>query len=186
MILLFILSCKKSDTVKNPQTDEFTDPRDGQTYPFKKIGTQVWLTKSLNYKPQWCIDCATYGGLYDWNTALTIAPPGWHLPSDAEWTILTDYLGGEAVAGGKMKSTTGWASPNTSSTNSSGFAGLPGGSRHFSDGSFNYAGYYGYWWSSTTDGTSFAWIRGLLYTNADARRGGVEKAYGFSVRCVRD
>jgi len=78
---------------------------------FRHIGTQVWMTKNLNYAPasgSWCYgnntdSCAVYGRLYDWNTALTVAPSGWHLPNDAEWQILIGYLGGSNVAGGKMK-----------------------------------------------------------------------------------
>jgi len=78
---------------------------------FRHIGTQVWMTKNLNYATasgSWCYgnntdSCAVYGRLYDWNTALTVAPSGWHLPNDAEWQILIGYLGGSNVAGGKMK-----------------------------------------------------------------------------------
>ncbi len=179
-----LYKCKSDST--------FTDPRDGQKYPYKTIGTQVWMTKNLNYAAagSWCYDdnaanCDVYGRLYDWNTAIKVAPPGWHLPSDAEWTTLTDYLGGESIAGGAMKSTDLWASPNTGATNSSGFAGLPGGFG-FNNGAFGGGGFGGYWWSSTENGTSYAWNRGLGYGYASAGRDGDDKADGFSVRCVRD
>jgi uncharacterized protein (TIGR02145 family) len=193
IFLIFIVcnGCKKDQTDQNsiPGADEeFTDPRDGQVYPFRKIGTQVWMTKNLNYAAggSWCNQCDTYGRLYDWNTALTVAPKGWHHPSEAEWTILLDYLGGQFVAGGKMKTTTGWKSPNTGATNSSGFAGLPGGFRNI-NGTFDHIGDYGYWWSSTADSTWGTFSIVLSYGLADVGRyRGFNIALGFSVRCIRD
>jgi len=106
-----------------------------------------------------------YGKLYNWyamNDSRKIAPAGWHVPTDAEWTILTDYLGGEKVASAKLKATgtTHWTNPNTDATNESGFSALPGGYRNYS-GTFNGVGYYGYWWSSTEDGSYGAWDRAL-------------------------
>lgn len=153
----------------------------------------------------WCWynnDSATghiYGRLYNWyavNDPRGLAPAGWHIPSDAEWTKLSNYLGGETVAGGKMKSTgtiedgTGlWLAPNYGATNSSGFTGLPGGFR-FRDGSFGglsfYLGYVGYWWSSTEFNTYGAWSRYLYYSHGDVSRGLGDKPDGFSVRCVKD
>jgi uncharacterized protein (TIGR02145 family) len=194
IFLIFIAcnGCKKDQTDQNsiPGADEgeFTDPRDGQVYPFKKIGTQVWMTKNLNYADggSWCNQCDIYGRLYDWNTALTVAPKGWHLPSDAEWTILTNYLGGESIAGGKMKTTTGWNSPNTGATNSSGFAGLPGGSRFNALGTFAGIGDYGLWWSSTAINTDFALPRVLFHGVADVSKNEELSTAGLSVRCVRD
>jgi uncharacterized protein (TIGR02145 family) len=130
---------------------------------------------------------ATYGRLYNWyavTNARGLCPLGWHVPTDDEWTILTNYLGGESVAGGKMKTTTGWASPNTGATNSSGFSGLPGGLRwprffSFLDG--------GYWWSSTSYPQSVrAWFRRLNYNNANVTKNYEVKPSGFSVRCIKD
>ena len=146
---------------------------------------------------------SAYGALYTWAAAMGdnavssstnpsgvqgICPDGWHLPSDAEWTELTDYLGGESIAGGKLKETgtTHWNSPNTGATNSSGFTGLPGGDRYNYNGSFNYVGIYGYWWSATESSTSVAWKRRMNYDNANVIRNLNDKSYGFSVRCVRD
>jgi len=93
--------------------------------------------KNLNYittSGGWCYNdntdsCAVYGRLYDWNTAMAVAPHGWHLPSEAEWYTLVDYLGGNEVAGGKMKEagTAHWFGPNTGADNINGFTGLPGG-----------------------------------------------------------
>ena len=131
-----------------------------------------------------------YGKLYNWYTVddpRNVCPTGWHVPTDAEWTVLSDYLGGEPVAGGKMKSTGTqyWSSPNTDATNESGFSGLPGGYR-YNDGPFYYIGFYGYWWSSTESSTYDAWLRHLRYLNGDVYRLYPNKKDGFSVRCLRD
>jgi uncharacterized protein (TIGR02145 family) len=130
-----------------------------------------------------------YGKLYNFYTTVDprgLCPTGWHVPTDAEWTVLTDYLGGLSVAGGKMKSITGWNGQNTGGTNESGFSGLPAGYRYGLDGYFNYVGYYGYWWSSTESSASSAWNRYLYYGYGDATRYYGNKRSGFSVRCVRD
>ena len=110
---------------------------------------------------------------------------GWHLPSDAEWTQLTDYLGGTAVAGGKLKATTLWNSPNTGATNSSGFTAFPGGYRDY-DGSYFSIGINGYWWSSTEINTTSAWYRYMYYYYSDVLRNINSKTNGFSVRCLKD
>jgi uncharacterized protein (TIGR02145 family) len=104
-----------------------------------------------------------------------------------EWTTLTTYLGGEAVAGGKMKEAglAHWITPNTGATNESGFAGLPGGFR-LSDGAFGSIGNFGYWWSSTESNTTNAWFRNLKNVNVNVYRSGSNKGNGFSVRCLRD
>ena len=98
----------------------------------------------------------TYGKLYNWyavNDARGLAPAGWHIPSDAEWDVLSTTLGGAAVSGGKMKEagTTHWTSPNTGGNNNSGWAGLPSGKRDGYSASFSNSGLFGYWWSSTVD-----------------------------------
>ena len=155
----------------------------------------------------WCYynnDAATgttYGKLYNWyavagiydaaslsNPALrkNLAPTGYHVPTDAEWSTLTTCLGGESVAGGKMKEagTTHWYSPNTLATNSSGFTGLPGGYRG-NDGTFYDIGNYGVWWSSSENGTTDAWNRYLSYGSGYAGRNYGNKRSGWSVRCLR-
>ena len=131
-----------------------------------------------------------YGALYTWYAVNTgkLSPTGWHVPTDAEWTTLKTYLGGENVAGGKMKEagTGHWLSPNTGADNSSGFTTLPGGSR-FYDGSFLGMGYFGYWWSSTENSSSCAWQRSLSYNVAGVGHSSLHsKLNGYSVRCVRD
>jgi len=131
----------------------------------------------------------TYGALYNWFTVHTagLAPAGWHLATDAEFTTLTDYLGGESVAGGKLKETgiTNWLTPNTGATNESGFSANPGGLRYY-DGSYATMGKYSFWWSSTTFNTSSAWARRVYYSHGAVDRYYDLKTHGFSVRCVRD
>ena len=131
-----------------------------------------------------------YGKLYNWyavNDPRGLAPIGFHIPSDAEWTNLTTYLGGEPIAGGKMKEagTSHWLSPNTGATNSSGFAGLPGGLR---DGHVNFheIGAFGGWWSSLGNSQGDAWARGLSSVDGIVLTGETDKIKGFSVRCVKD
>ena len=131
----------------------------------------------------------TYGKLYNWYAVTDgsgLCPTGWHVPSDGEWTTLTDYLGGMSIAGGKMKEegTTHWSSPNAGATNESGFSGLPGGFRT-SNGTFYNLGNIGYWWSSTESGAN-AWYRYLSYNDVNVNRSNLDERLGFSVRCLRN
>ncbi|MEP7197676.1 MAG: fibrobacter succinogenes major paralogous domain-containing protein [Saprospiraceae bacterium] len=132
---------------------------------------------------------ATFGRLYNWNAVNTgkLAPTGWHVPSDAEWTQLSTYLGGESVAGDKLKETgtTHWNSPNTNATNKTGFTALPGGGRS-SGGAFSGIGYAGYWWSSTAVSPGSAYCRAMDVSGSIVYRSYLGKNLGFSVRCVRD
>jgi uncharacterized protein (TIGR02145 family) len=127
-----------------------------------------------------------YGRLYNWyavDDARGLCPSGWHVPTDGEWTVMTDVLGGASVAGGQMKTTYGWYQGGNG-TNSSGFSGLPGGYRT-STGYFNGAGLGGSWWSSSPLGSS-AWARSLVDYSEDVNRYSDNLRSGFSVRCVRD
>ena len=128
-----------------------------------------------------------YGKLYNWyavNDPRGLAPKGYHIPTAAEWTKLTDYLGGESEAGTKMKSTSGWGE-NDNGTNSSGFSGLPGSARYV-NGAFQSEAINGYWWSSTEYDTDNAWFRNLYYYDGNVNRDFSFKEVGFSVRCLRD
>jgi uncharacterized protein (TIGR02145 family) len=195
--------------------ESFTDLRDGITYQTVIIGGQCWMKENLKYLPnvtsssngsstsayyyvygyqgtsvmeaKATTNYQIYGVLYNWTAALNTCPQGWHLPSDGEWTVLTDYLGGSTVAGGKMKTTgtTNWYSPNTGATNSSGFSALPGGYRN-GYGGYNFISYDGMWWSATDYSSTFSWLRYLNFDNANTSRGSINKELGFSVRCVRD
>ncbi len=144
----------------------------------------------------WCyynndpIQGGKFGKLYNWyavNDPRGLAPQGWHIPSDAEWTTLTTTLGGASVAGGKMKEAgiVNWTSPNTAADNSSGWAGLPGGYRD-GFGPFSSVGGNGLWWSSTESNTANAWFRYLNYFDGFIDRSFTNKLSGFSVRCLRD
>ena len=133
----------------------------------------------------------TYGRLYNFSAVVDgriLSPDGWHIPSDAEWQVLIDYLGGSNVAGGKMKvvGTTFWESPNAGATNESGFSALGGGYRYFFDASFFYKGKNENFWSSTPlDGFVSAYTRDLHFNSAEISRSDYELYGGFSVRCVR-
>jgi len=190
---------------------------DGNYYNTIKIGTQVWMADNLRttkynnntdislvtndaawaglQTPAYCwyvndsTNRAIYGALYNWYAISTgnLCPEGWHVPSDAEWTILTDYLGGEVVAGGKLKEagTIHWNSPNSGATNESGFTALPGGSRSVIR-SFIDGGLYGYYGSSTGYSINQTWYR-LMHYNSNAISRYTQMIHnGFSVRCVRD
>ena len=135
---------------------------------------------------------AMYGNLYNWyavNDPRQIAPEGWHVPSYEEWIILETYLGGDTIAGGKLKEsgTEHWRAPNIGGTNESGFCALPGGYR-MKSGNFFFIGEYGYWWTATesTENNDFAWHRHLSHSYIMV--GGCEcgKGDGYSIRCVRD
>jgi uncharacterized protein (TIGR02145 family) len=176
-------------SVKNLDVDTF---RNGDPIPHAATDKQ-WEEAGENGTPAWCYydndpaNGETYGKLYNWhavNDPRGLAPEGWHVPSDDEWTILTDNLGGEDVAGTKMKSTSGWEKDGNAS-NESGFAGLPGGSRNY-NGAFSNIGNNGYWWSYTEIDTSIAWNRYLNYNNGYFFRDYNITVIGFSVRCLRD
>jgi uncharacterized protein (TIGR02145 family) len=132
----------------------------------------------------------TYGRLYNWysvDDSRTIAPVGWHVPTDAEWQTLVNYLGGDADAGGKMKESgiLHWMNPNSGATNESGFSALPGGYRMYY-GNYYYMGSYATFWSSTASSSYYAWYRRLDYDYSLVLRYNYSMQDGFSVRCVRD
>ena len=175
-----------------------TDSRDANTYSYKTIGTQVWMTKNMAYLPsvvgpgtgsnstayyyvygydgsdvataKATDNYSTYGVLYNWTAAQSACPSGWHLPSDAEWTTFTNDLGGASVAGGKLKEagTAHWNSPNIGATNESGFTALPGGYRT-ANGVFGTIGIGGRWWSSPQSDGNDAWCRTLASNSSRCR-----------------
>ncbi len=139
----------------------------------------------------------TYGKLYNWyavNDSRGLCPTGWHVPSDEEWTNLINYLDPNqnliyvtqsSIAGGKLKSITGWMTPNLGATNVSGFSALPGGYRGTS-GSFGSLTNLGYWWNSTDSVNGGSFMRKLRYDNSNIYRASASKQTGFSVRCLKD
>ena len=152
-------------------------------------------SQCFNYSPDGdaCDDAWSlneYGRLYNWyavDDARGLCPSGWHVPTDEEWTILTDHLGGEPVAGVQMKTNYGWNNDGNG-TNSSGFSGLPGGVRFNTGyGRFSETGNAGIWWSSSpTPNGSYAWSRYLNNVSEDVYRSNMHPQVGLSVRCVRD
>ena len=154
-------------------------------------------------------NCDKYGGYYQWAESVQylngatnvsswypvptghvhgICPSGWHLPSDAEWSVLTTFLGSETTAGGKMKEsgTINWISPNTDATNISGFTGLPTGQRGYGDGQFGLVGMTTYMWSSSENSANTSWVRGLKWDEGKVSNIYARKHYGFPVRCLKD
>jgi uncharacterized protein (TIGR02145 family) len=133
---------------------------------------------------------STYGALYNWYSASSgnLCPDGWHVPSDAEWTTLTNFLGGMDIAGGKMKESgyAHWVNPNTGANNASNFTGLPGSFRDEIGAFDRIIGQYGFWWSTTENGTTNAWDRGLFYDSNSTARGDGVKKNGISIRCLKN
>ena len=131
---------------------------------------------------------SVYGHLYNWYAVIDtnkIAPAGWHVPADSEWTTLANYLG--SGAGGKLKATgtTYWSSPNASATNSTGFTGLPGGDRSYT-GEFHYMGTYGCFWCTTASSATNAPEHVLSCNSGNLLRLDISKGLGMSVRCIKD
>jgi uncharacterized protein (TIGR02145 family) len=133
------------------------------------------------------VSLATYGRLYNFfavSDSRGLCPTGYHVPSDEEWTVLENHLGGTSVAGAALKSSPS-DTPAWDGDNSSGFSALPGGFRNHDGGNFHDQGVSGSWWSSSTDG-SYPWFRVLGSGYSSVYRGSDGQRYGFSVRCVRD
>jgi uncharacterized protein (TIGR02145 family) len=177
---------------KNLNVDRF---RNGDMIPQARTNKE-WNSAGKKGKPVWCYynndpeNGRIYGKLYNWhavNDARGLAPKGWHIPSDNEWTTLTNYLGGEDVADGKMKSTGTiyWNPPNIGASNESSFSALPGGYRNI-DGSFHYIRSYAFFWSATQYDGNYAWFRNLYYYSSNVYRSNNDKSVGASIRCLLD
>ncbi|MEI7980334.1 MAG: FISUMP domain-containing protein [Bacteroidota bacterium] len=192
-----------------------TDNRDNKTYNTVLIGNQCWMKENMNLGTmiqvstaqtnhndfeKYCMsnleaNCDVYGGLYQWNNAMQwsqvpgsqgICPAGWHIPTEAEWSTLVTFLGGDAIAGGTMKEagTEHWSSPN-SGTNSSGFTALGGGFTHIN--TFNAFKGYGTFWSSTQYlSFSYTYTRELWFSGDYIHDHAVEWGDGYSIRCLRN
>ena len=200
-----IISCKKNDDEPIPLSwnySTFTDSRDGKIYNYIKIGTQEWMAENLvfNISGSWNAgyteaDAAKYGRLYTWDAAKKAVPAGWHLPTDEEWKKLEMTLGmsqSEADKidsrgtneGSKLKAQTGWGK-EVNGLDQVGFNALPGGIR-VNSGSFFASDWEGYWWSSTSDINSRAWMRYLKYDSKKVFRNTSFTEDACSVRCVKD
>jgi uncharacterized protein (TIGR02145 family) len=211
LMIILIQSCKKEadDVLKDIDGNVYNNT--------VTIGTQVWMVENLKTtrysngdtigttasdisgestpRYQWAYNgdegrVAAYGRLYTWYAAAdsrNVCPTGWHVPTDGDWTILTTFLGGEDIAGGKLKETgtTHWLTPNTGATNESDFTALPGGYRYYT-GLFSYLGNRGFWWSSTEHSVSQGYFLTMSSIFDFVNRDGTNKQYGFSVRCIKD
>jgi uncharacterized protein (TIGR02145 family) len=198
---------------------KLTDTRDGQKYETVQIGNQCWMKENLKWLPDvntlennssnspryyvygyygTSVSSAKshftykeYGVLYNWPAAHQACPDGWHLPSEHEWQILIDYLGGDYVAGGKMKSSELWYPPNTGATDESGFSGLPGGTivswtNQAGGPAFVNYGTRGYWWSSTISSSTTSFALQLKTDNPNAFIHNFSKKEGLSLRCIKN
>ena len=176
---------------ENLDVDTF---RNGDTI-FQARTKADWQKATKKKLPAWCYynnsaaNELVYGKLYNWYTVTdsrNVCPTGWHVPTDEEWAGLTDYLGGDSVAGGKMKTISGWIGSNNSATNESGFSGLPGGYRSDGYDNFSAVGSNSYSWSTSEDGPYSAWSLFLYNAYGNAYRNSYSKRDGFSVRCLKD
>jgi len=210
--------------------NSFTDARDSKSYTSVEIGTQCWMAENLAYLPEVSpssggndtdpyyyvydyqgtnaseakvtTNYQTYGALYNWKASLIACPEGWHLPTDAEWTMLTDYVSSQtgylcnsnaSNIAKALAATTNWSTStgtcyvgnNLSSNNATGFSGLPGGYRP-SIGTFIRMGDLSYFWSFTEMSTSNAWFRRMGYDIEYVSRDFNVRRIGFSVRCLKD
>ena len=181
------------------------------SYKTVRIGGQTWMAENLNYVVEGSkcynnssADCDKYGSLYSWATAMAlpsscgsnscssqiqskhqgICPSGWHIPSDAEWGVLMTAVGGYETAGAKLKATSGWYNSGNG-TDEYGFSALPGGFG-YSDGSFDYVGYLGRWWSASEYSSGSAYYRFMGYLNDGTYWDYDGKSGLRSVRCVQD
>jgi uncharacterized protein (TIGR02145 family) len=195
--------CDQTWTQSNLNVSKYTDgtliPQVTEQSQWANLTTGAWCYFENN-----TANGTIYGKLYNWyavagiynsasatNPAIRkkLAPTGWHISTDAEWTQLTDCLGGIIVAGGKLKSTgiSLWLSPNTSATNESGFTALPGSFRYGEDGSFgNYLLGAGYWWCDAEQNQVNSMSNQIWYSSGVIIQSQSYKKNGFSVRCVKD
>lgn len=174
---------------------QITDPRDNHTYLTIQISDQIWMAQNLNYETitgSWAYEdnmayADIYGRLYNWESAESACPSGWHLPSNDEWITLINYLDGPGEAGGKLKEngTSHWKIPNSYATNESNFSALPGGLRT-TDENYLSKSENAFFWSSSTVNTSEAYYRKLDFDRASISYGSNSKQIGYSVRCLKD
>jgi uncharacterized protein (TIGR02145 family) len=179
--------------LKNLDVDTF---RNGDAIPEVKT-EEEWIREGKKKQPAWCYydndstNGEKHGKLYNWyavNDPRGFAPTGWHIPTNEEWTILTNHLEGDEEAGKKMKFTNYWANNKDISgngSNESGFSGLPSGARN-NEGQFEDLFRFGNWWSSSEGGTYGPWMVGLGCPYDKARKGSEYKDAGISVRCIKD
>jgi len=196
---LLSIRCVQDNSIKS---GTFTDSRDSKVYKWVEIGGKTWMAQNLNYDvPSVTTDvcyenkadnCVKYGRLYDLSTAKTSCPSGWHLPSDAEWTALVDFVGGKKYAGTELKSKTGWDAGtgeiprSATGTDNFGFSALPGGIGGGDSYLFDGIGIVAAWWTATekNEESVYSWI--MMNSNEDTDHLNAKLNALFSVRCVKN
>lgn len=176
-------------TKNNNGTEHIPEVTDNSEWANTRTPAYSWYNNDIGNKD-------VYGALYNWYAVDTgnICPVGWHVASDEDWSILTDYLGGASIAGGKLKSiltqpyaSAGWAIPNSGATDEFGFSALPGGFRNLGDGSFSEINHQqSYWWTGTRVYASWSWYRLIAHSITGVVRHDYGMIGGFSVRCIKD
>ncbi len=208
LTLILISACKKeSPTSINQVAYQVTDI-DGNKYDTVRIGSQVWLKQNLTtthfrngdsinelvdsaswvnaQSGAWCYpygDSAGYGKLYNWYAATDlrgIAPSGWHVPSDSDWTVLMNYVNDNS---GHLKSTNDWIYSNYEGDNLTGFTALPAGYR--ASGIYSYEGYYAFFWTTSSEYSNGIFFH-LDYGDSFTTESNFGKSFGFSIRCIQD
>ncbi|HNW99666.1 MAG TPA: FISUMP domain-containing protein [Bacteroidales bacterium] len=211
-LILIITSIHRN--ARSQETGILTDNRDGQTYKTVTIGKQTWMAENLNYVTahgSWCYNndsnnCKIFGRLYNWETAKTGCPSGWHIPTKGEFDSLVSYLGGEEIAGAKLKSDSYWATKHDSISgyahvadcahgnmekhdsvfiNSSNFNGLPGGGYYIGN-VFDYQGIWACWWSISVYNPYKAYYFNIFDRSTECGLNIAFNTNGFSVRCIKD
>lgn len=233
LIIILLNSCTEDDSINSVIYGSTVTDIDGHVYHTVKIGSQTWMVENLKTTrlndgteiplvdedsiwtfrttPCFCFyhstgtNRNTYGALYNWYTVNTgkLAPIGWHVPSDAEWAVLENYLianrynydgtSSKNLIAKSLASKSVWISSTNkgaigndlSKNNTTGFAALPGGFRNI-DGTFYNMEIEGYWWSSTQNHGGMAWYRQLNYSTSNVDKGMYEMQLGFSVRCIQN
>ena len=226
LFMLLLLSCYKAanhspttetaSNIKQPKPDLFSVETKvlygGQAYKIVNIDGQVWFAENLNYEAEGSLcyennpdNCAKYGRLYDWETALKACPKGWHLPSKAEWDELYRLIDGTVsknphysntgehlkLVSSRLKATGGWDSDGNG-TDDYGFSALPGGYNNPDRKFFSGAGSIGFWWTATQIpdfiSPDDAYFREIAdrYNDNSVYKNFANISLLFSVRCVKD
>lgn len=212
-----VVATAKPVATEEPVASTFTDPRDKKTYKTIKIGSQIWMAQNLDYAgedgntgichggdPE---NCKKYGALYTWDEAKKLCPPGWHLPEHNEWQTLINFVGGEEIAGKKLKAKNSWEEDNCKyeetngrgnvvvidkcASDEFGFAALPGGTYETYDFKTSNvafpAGTIGCWWSSS-QASSDSYLARCIYNKNETKMGWSNNIHLHltSVRCIKN
>ncbi|MCL1956361.1 MAG: hypothetical protein FWF63_03470 [Fibromonadales bacterium] len=167
-------------------------PYMGETYETVVIGKQTWMARNMSYGADGsrcylndAAYCQTYGRLYKWETAMSVCPPGWSLPSTYDWNVLINYIGTTSTAGLYLKAQSGWGDGDGNGKDVAGFSALPGGFGGY-DNLFSDVGIYGYWWGNMDNNYGSAYVWSMGFSNEAVSNNQMSKDNLYSVRCVKD